>query len=217
VRLTILGASGRIGRHVLEQAVEAGHEVTVLVRDPARLGELGDRVRAVTGTISQREAVDEAVSGAEAVISAIGPDGNDAAQVEQLRAGMRNTIDAMRRHGVRRIVNLSGAGITAPSERKPLVDRVVTRVVRRFARHVVGAKQAEYDELARSGLEWIAVRPAIVTDGPLTDRYVAGPAELRPGARISRADIGHLMLAQAVSPTHVGHPGIFVRSAAKGS
>jgi putative NADH-flavin reductase len=217
VRLTILGASGRIGRHVLEQAVEAGHEVTVLVRDPARLGELGDRVRAVTGTISQREAVDEAVSGAEAVISAIGPDGNDAAQVEQLRAGMRNTIDAMRRHGVRRIVNLSGAGITAPSERKPLVDRVVTRVVRRFARHVVGAKQAEYDELARSGLEWIAVRPAIVSDGPLTARYVAGPAELRPGARISRADIGHLMLAQAVSPSHVGHPGVFVRGAADGS
>jgi putative NADH-flavin reductase len=213
VKLTILGATGRIGRHVLEQALGAGHEVTVLVRDPARLGEVRDRVRVVTGTVSERDVIDDAVIGAEAVISAIGPDGNDAAQVERLRVGMRNTIGAMERHGVRRIVNLSGAGITAPGEGKPLMDRLATGVVRRLARHVVGAKQAEYDELARSGLDWIAVRPAIVTDGPLTGRYVAGPAELRPGARISRADIGHLMLAQAEAPTHIGHPGIFVRSA----
>ena len=72
--------------------------------------------------------------------------------------------------------------------------------------------QAEYDTLAASDLEWVAVRPALVTDGPLTARYVAGPDALRPGARISRADIAHLMVAQAVQLTHLGHPGIFIRS-----
>jgi putative NADH-flavin reductase len=126
---------------------------------------------------------------------------------------MRNTLVAMERHGVRRIVNLSGAGIAAPGERKPMLDKLASRIVRRLARHVVGAKQAEYDELAQSAVEWIAVRPALVTDGPLTGRYVAGPDALRPGARISRADVAHLMLAEAESPSHVGHPGIFVRTA----
>ena len=213
VRLTILGATGRIGRHVVEQAVGAGHEVAVLVRDSERLGDLRDRVRVVTGTVSEPGAVHEAVAGAEAVISAIGPDANDPIEVERLRAGMRNILIAMERHGVPRIVNLSGAGITAPGERKPLLDKLASRIVRGLARHVVQAKQAEYDELARSEVEWIAVRPAIVTDGPLTGRYVAGPEALRPGARISRADIAHLMLAEAKSPTHVGPPGIFVRSA----
>lgn len=209
----ILGATGRIGRHVLEQALQSGHDVTVLVRDPARLGALADHVTIVTGSVSDPDAVDRAVAGADVVISAIGPDANDATQVERLRGGMRATIAAMQRHGVRRIVNLSGAGITAPGERKPLLDRLATRIVRRFARHVVDAKQAEYDELAGSDLEWIAVRPGIVTDGPLTRHSIAGPDALRPGARISRADVAHLMLAQAEAPTHVGHPGIFVRSA----
>ena len=213
VRLTILGATGRIGRHVLVQAVDAGHEVSVLVRDSGRLGDLRDRVRVVTGTVSEPDAVDEAVAGAEAVISVIGPDGNDPIQVERLRAGMRNILAAMERHGVPRIVTLSGAGISAPGEQKPFLDRLASRIVRRLARHVVEAKQAEYDELARSGVEWVAVRPALVTDGPLTGRYVAGPHALRPGARISRADAAHLMLAEAESPTHAGHPGIFVRSA----
>lgn len=212
VRLTILGATGRIGRHAVEQAVGAGHEVAVLVRDSGRLGDLRDRVRVVTGTVSEPEAVDEAVAGAEAVISAIGPDGNDPVEVERLRAGMRNTLAAMERHGVPRIVNLSGAGITAPGERKPLLDNLASRIVRRLARHVVEAKQGEYDEMAGSEVEWIAVRPALVTDGPLTGRYVAGPHALRAGARISRADVAHLMLAEAESPTHVGHPGIFVRT-----
>jgi putative NADH-flavin reductase len=212
MRLTILGATGRIGRHVLSQALDAGHDVTVLIRDPARLGQTAGKVRVVTGTVDDPEAVDAAVAGADAVISAIGPDGNNPREVDRLRDGMRNTIGAMRRHGVRRIVNLSGAGITAPGERKPMVDRLVTRLVRLFSGHVVAAKQAEYDELAGTDLEWVALRPALVTDGEATGRYLAGPAELRPGARISRGDIGHLMLAEAERPTHVGHPGIFVRS-----
>lgn len=212
MRLAILGATGRIGRHVLEQATESGHDVRVLVRNPDRLGPLATRVEAVVGCVDDPEAVDRVIGGADVVISAVGPDRNTADQVDRLRTGMEATVAAMRRHGVRRIVNLSGAGISAAGDRKPFIDRIVTRIVRRLARHVVGAKQAEYDVLAASDLEWVAVRPALVTDGQLTARYVAGPDALRPGARISRADIAHLMLAQAVEPTHVGHPGVFVRA-----
>ena len=212
MKLTVLGASGRIGRHVVEQALERGHEVTVLVRDPGRLTVDPTAVRVVVGTVQESDAIERAIDGADAVVSAIGPDGNTRDQVERLRAGMERTIAAMQRHGVRRIVNLSGAGISAPREEKPRFDRIATRIVRLFSRHVVAAKQAEYDELARSELEWVAIRPALVTDGPLTGHYAAGPKELRPGARISRHDIAHLMLGEAERPTHAGHPGIFVRA-----
>lgn len=211
MKLTILGATGRIGRHLLDQALEAGHDVTVLVRDPTRFAAGPSRVAVVPGTIGDADAIDRAVAGADVVISAIGPDANSPDQVDRLRTGMRHTIAAMQRHGVRRIVNLSGAGITAPGETKPLLDRIATRIVRLFSGHVVAAKQAEYDELARTALEWVAVRPALVTDGSRTGRYAAGPGELRPGARISRADVAHLMLAEAARPTRIGHPGIFVR------
>ena len=102
----------------------------MLVRDAAGLGEWGDHVRVVTGTVSEPDAVDQAVAGAGAVISAIGPDGNDPIQLERLRAGMRNTLAAMQRHGVRRIVNLSGAGIAAPGERKPLQPSRVTLMLK---------------------------------------------------------------------------------------
>lgn len=211
MRITVMGASGRIGRLVVEQALAAGHEITALVRSPERLGALAASMRVVTGTLDDADAVDQAIQGADVVISAIGPDSNTREQVDRLRSGMEHTIAAMQRHGVRRIVNLSGAGITAPGERKPVIDRMATWVVRRFATNVVAAKQAEYDLLASSGLDWVAVRPAIVTDGDLTASYVAGPDALRPGARVSRADVAHLMLREAERPSHVGPPGIFVR------
>ena len=201
MKLTVLGGTGRIGRIIVEQALAAGFDVTVLARDPQKLGPTAERLRVIAGSKSDPAAVREAVGGADAVISALGPDGNAADQVVKLREGMRLVIGAMRDTGVRRIVNLSGAAVDAPGDRKPAIDRVASRIVRLVSRHVVAAKQAEFDELLSSGLEWVAVRPPLVTDGPHTGRYRAGLDVLHPGARISRADIADFMLAQAADPT----------------
>jgi len=199
--ITVLGGTGRIGRLIVDQALAAGHDVTVLVRDPPKLGPIAERVRIIPGVVSDPATVMDAIEGAEAVICALGPDGNIADQVVAQRDGMRTLIEAMRKHGVRRIVNLSGAAVDAPGDRKPIVDRFASRVVRLVSGHVVAAKQAEFDELLASSLEWVAVRPPLVTDGPHTGRYRAGLDVLHPGARISRADIADFMLAQAAEPT----------------
>ena len=201
MKLTVLGGTGRIGRLVVDQALAAGFDVTVVVRDPLKLGPFAERVQVIRGSVSDPAAVRDGVAGADAVISALGPDGNTADQVVGLRDGMRTLIEAMRDIGVRSIVNLSGAAIDAPGDHKPIVDRFASRIVRLVSGRVVAAKQAEFDELLRSDLEWVAVRPPLVTDGPHTGRYRAGLDVLHPGARISRADIADFMLAQAAEPT----------------
>lgn len=204
MKLTVLGGTGRIGRLIVEQALAAGHDVTVLLRDPQKLGPIAERVQVIRGSVSDPAAVRDGVAGADAVISALGPDGNTADQVMALRDGMRTLIGAMRDAGVQRIVNLSGAAVDAPGDHKPVIDRLASRIVRLVSGHVVAAKQAEFDELLSSGLEWIAVRPPLVTDGPHTGRYRAGLDVLHPGARIARADIADFMLAQVAEPTFPG-------------
>jgi len=201
MKLTVLGGTGRIGRLVVEQALAGCHDLTLLVRDPLKLGPVAERVRVIPGLVNDPAAVRAAVAGAEAVISALGPDGNTADQVVALREGMLTVIKATRDVGVQRIVNLSGAAVDAPGDHKPIVDRLASRIVRLVSGHVVAAKQAEFDELMASGLEWIAVRPPLVTGGPHTGRYRAGLDVLHPGARISRADIADFILAQAAEPT----------------
>ena len=130
-------------RHVLDQALDAGHDVTVLVRNRTRLHVDTSRVPIVTGMLDDADAVDRAIAGADAVISAIGPDGNTPDQLERLRTGMRQTTAAIQRHGVRRMVNLSGAGITAPGEGKPLFDESATRIVAPANVVLVGARGFE--------------------------------------------------------------------------
>ena len=74
MKLTIFGATGGTGSALAAQAVAAGHEVTVVVRDPARLaGPASSRLRVVTADVLDPAAISAAVAGADAVISAIGP------------------------------------------------------------------------------------------------------------------------------------------------
>jgi hypothetical protein len=95
---------------------------------------------------------------------------------------------------VRRLVRLWGAGIEVPGDSKPLVDRVVSRFVRAAARQVVAAKQREYDAFSATDLDWTALRPAIVLDGPARGYRLS--STLSPGSGTTRAHVGQALVDQ---------------------
>jgi putative NADH-flavin reductase len=198
MRVTILGATGRIGRFALQAALGAGHEVTVLTRQPDLVI---DSARVVQGAITNPEAVGRAVEGTQAVIAAVGPRQNTPDAEAELELGTRTLVAAMRAAAVTRLVALSGAGIDVPGDRKPAVDRLVSRLVRLTARHVVGAKQREFAVFAATDLAWTAVRPAIVTDGNARGYRLS--LTLKPGARSTRADVGQALVDQLGDDTFV--------------
>jgi putative NADH-flavin reductase len=128
VRVTIVGATGSSGRRVLDAALLAGHEVTVLVRDPSRLDEPG-RLTVVVGDITDSQAVEQAVGVSQAVIWAVGPTANTPDQPHFFETAARTLVGAMRRTGARRLVALSGAAVAIRGERKPLVHRLISSFV----------------------------------------------------------------------------------------
>src|SRR5258705_9581941 len=75
MNLTIFGATGGIGGQLLEQAVAAGHEVTAVVRDPSKLALSRNGVRVVRADLAAPEpgVLESAVTGADAVLSGVGP------------------------------------------------------------------------------------------------------------------------------------------------
>ncbi len=73
MKLTIFGATGRTGRQLLTQALEAGHEVTAFVRDPSKLGVTHSRLRVMQGDVYDASVVEDATKGQDAVLSALGP------------------------------------------------------------------------------------------------------------------------------------------------
>lgn len=72
-KIVVFGASGGIGRQVVEQALNRGDEVTAFVRSPSKLSLSDPKLTVIAGELSAKAAVDSAVGGADAVISALGP------------------------------------------------------------------------------------------------------------------------------------------------
>lgn len=201
MRVLVFGASGGIGQHVRERALSAGHELVLFARDPARLEPLRPGETVVEGEIDDGARVAETVAGVDAVISVLGPSSNSADQVPLFESFARTLTAAMKTHGVKRLVTISGGAASLPSERKSLSARIASAFVRMFVPNVVQAKQRELDVIAASDVEWIAPRPPRVTKGTQTGNYRVG-ATAR-GLRISQGDLAHFMVAALTDDTYV--------------
>ena len=98
MKLAVFGATGGTGQQVVEQALAAGHQVTVLVRDPAKLGLNQAALTVRRGNVLEPEDVFNTVSGADAVIVSLGSTSNNPDSV--VSQGTANVVDAMQKAGV---------------------------------------------------------------------------------------------------------------------
>ena len=108
--MLIVGATGGTGRQLVAGALERGHVVTALVRDPSRLQIQHERLRVIRGDVRDYPSIDAAVRGQEAVISALGHK-RYFHPTSILSEGTRNLLRAMDTHGVRRFVCETSLGI----------------------------------------------------------------------------------------------------------
>ena len=215
MKLTIFAATGGIGRQVLEQAIAAGHDVTAAVRDPAKLP--GTRARIVAADLADADpvALEPAVRGADAVLSALGA--RSAAEVGIAWRGTAAITQAMQAAGVRRIVVVSAAPVgTVPSPARPepprhdpgegfVMRNLATPIVRSLFRAVYSDLAQMEDVLRGSDLDWTVLRPPRLTDKPLTGKYrTAYGQNVRGGWFISRADVAHCMLRVLSQPEAIG-------------
>jgi putative NADH-flavin reductase len=197
MRITVFGATGGTGRHVVEQALEAGHQVTAVVRDPTRLAIAAtDGLTVVTAQLDDRAAVGRAVAGADAVVDTLGPHGTGPTTVRADAASV--IIAAMREAGVRRLVVVSAVGAHTEGD-GPFIRFVVKPVLGYILRHAFADMRAMEAIVRASGLDWTIVLPPQLTDGPRTGkvrRQVGG--NVRGSYRIARADLAAAVL-QAVT------------------
>ncbi|WP_433192891.1 NAD(P)-dependent oxidoreductase [Nocardia sp. CA-107356] len=205
MRIALLGATGPSGQQVLDQALKTGHQVTVLVRDPGRLPQVGDsRVTVITGDATNTEDLKHALSGNDAVISALGAGKNFKSDIAT--RATRAFIPAADATGVRRVVWLSALGSGDTAQQTPaLVNLGVKLLMSKLF-----ADKAVADDLLRSSdVDWTLVYPMILTDGPRTGSYktVDLPSSGKTGSRISRADVADFML-RAVTAEEWSHRNI---------
>ena len=200
MRVTILAATGRIGSLAMTEALARGHDLILLSRRPPTTPGI-EHASTIIGDVADPDALRRAVTGSAAVIAALGPRTNTLEDELALEFGMRHLVAAMQAVGVSRLIALSGAAVDVPGDAKPVIDRVASRIVRLVARHVVGAKQREFDVFSASALAWTALRPPIVMDG--APRGYRLSERLRPGARVTRADVAAALVDQIADESFI--------------
>ncbi len=193
MNLVVLGATGRTGRLVVEQALATGHNVTALVRSPEKLTTDHSSLRVVTGQATDTSAVSRALEGADAVISTLGGRGSVIAD------STRAIVAAAHENGVSRVIVLSTFAVER--DRLGAGTRLLTGI---GMGAMLKDKSAGEEMLRRSDLEWTIVYASILSEGPATGGVAVLPegAKRRMSEKISRADVAAWMLQAATSVQH---------------
>src|SRR5882672_9224421 len=199
MKVLVIGASGGVGKHLVRLTCDQGHIVTALVR---RADGVDSRARILIDDVLRTGCLDEHVRDHEVVLSALGIKRSNPANPWSVLASPPDfssrtaamLVNAMRQHGLARVIAVSAAGVADSAERMNLLMKVFV------AKSNVGIAYRDLAAMERgfaeSALDWCCPRPTRLTRGPLT-RRVKVVESFPMTARISRADVAWWMLEHA--------------------
>jgi uncharacterized protein YbjT (DUF2867 family) len=208
MKLLVIGATGGTGRELVRQALEHGHAVTAFVRNPRRLRIEHERLTMARGNVLDAASVDAAVRGQEAVLCALGHKRWFYPTTIQSE-GTRNVIRAMEANKVRRFVCETALGISDSWWRGGLYYTLFLWI---FILPFYFIDKARQERVIRaSALDWIIVRPGLLTSGRKRGVRRQGP---KVGSwfwtvMIPRADVAAFMLDQLTDDRYLhSAPGV---------
>jgi putative NADH-flavin reductase len=200
VKILVLGASGAVGKHAVRIAAERGHDVTALARANSAVPEHA-RVTVVRGEVSAPGVLRDLVKGHDAIISGLGlrrKTGSPFAEMTSAHDFVSTTtrliIAAMQEHGVKRVLQVSAAGVAESAPRMNFVMKFL--VAKSNIGHAYRDLAVVERMYAESGLDWCCVRPVTLTNGPQTER-VRVVDHFGLTMQIARADVAWWMVARA--------------------
>jgi putative NADH-flavin reductase len=198
MKFLLFGATGGTGNQVLLQALEQGHYVTAIVRNPTKISIQSERLKIVQGDVLTSN-LDSAFVEQDAVICCLGLPANKAGALRS--KGTQNIIDAMKKANISRLICQTSLGYDDSKEvlnctsfffKKIIVPFVLKST---FSEHLLQEKA-----IKQSGLNWTIVRPGNLTNGKKTGNYKSdfSYSDSKLKVKISRADVAHFILKKLV-------------------
>ena len=204
MNITVFGASGGTGTAFVEQALADGHEVTAVVRDPARLKVAPDpRLQVITADVMDPASIVPTLADADAVVNTVGPHGLGHTTTQ--RDSVRSILQAMRQAGARRLLHVSGSSTVDDGEswymRFPVKPLARATFLGNSCTDMRGAESL----IRASDTEWTIFRPPALNSKPARGYRTAIDRNLPHGFSVTRADLAACMVAMLPEPTIVHH------------
>lgn len=206
MKVTIFGATGDLGRECLNQCLECGHDVTVLVRTPGKLpAEVRHRVTVLPGdALSPADVLRALPAGTQAVLFAIGVD-EKTSPADLCTDVTRNILAAMRETAIPRLVWCGGGSNIVKEDVVTWGSKFVRWYAEHFLKHRHTDKEHQLALLEEStDIRWIGIRPLQMKPGARTGNYRLGFHAYSAMSKISFADCAHAMVGMLDDDTWLG-------------
>ncbi len=210
MNVLVVGATGGSGRAAVKSLLAVGHKVTAFARRADVLAPMGAGLRCVNGDVLEPADIERAVDGQDAVIVTLGISesalrvrlaGSAGTPMNVRSAGTRNTIAAMHKLGVRKLVVQTSYGVGETRNRLTLAYRLVFALL---LKPQIADTELQEQVVRGSGLDWVIVQPVNLTDLERVDPCFASPEGNTLGMKISRAQVGRFLAEQAPAPHYLG-------------
>jgi putative NADH-flavin reductase len=199
MKIAILGSTGFLGKALLKQALDEGYQISTLVRTPDKLGEFKDRVEFVQGSLSDVDKLEEAVSGADVVLSAIGPPQRNPGKPEFYEQAMKDLVAVLESQNIKRFIHTGGAVHAGGENENWTLGRKFLRwFLLLVAKPILVAKHLEWEVLRTSSLDWTLVRPPQIIKGGATGAVLVDEKNLAR-TKVNVDDLASFMLEQISS------------------
>ncbi len=200
MKVIVFGATGTVGRHLVQQSLEKGYHVTAFGRNAGHLTSEFPDAKIIRGDVTNFDDVRHAVAGHDSVFVVLGSGKKRSGTVRS--AGTLNIIRAMQETGVRRLICQTTLGCGDSRDNLNFFWKYI--MFGWFLKKVFLDHELQETYVKESGLDWTIVRPAAFTNGPKTSNYKYGfsGSEKNVTLKISRADVADFLLKELQSGSY---------------
>jgi len=202
MKVIVFGSTGTIGKHLIEQSLDKGYEVSAFCRDAAKLKDYAHtNLRTIEGDVFNIIDVNKAVEGEEVVFIALGSGKQRKSNVRS--QGTKNIIEGMKTNGVKRLICQTTLGAGESNGNLNFFWKHI--MFGWFLKEVFLDHELQEQYVKNSGLDWTIIRPAAFTDGGKTGHYRHGFSanDNSLKLKISRADVADFILKQIGNKSYV--------------
>lgn len=172
MKIVVFGATGIVGKAVVNEALSKGHEVTVLTRNARKVTTRHEHLHVVEGDVADENVVRAVLKGQEAVIQTLGIGGKgDGKPTSVVSEANEVIMTEMKRMNVKRLVAISVVGAGDSLTFLPWIYReLVLPVFMKWFQAIIDDKNRMEHMIRKSGLDWTIVRCTTVKERPATGK-----------------------------------------------